>query len=656
MGVKLSITLTQNSQSVANNTSSVTAKVIATYDTGTWNASGNSGTLTFNGTDYGFWGRFNTSQKTSGSETMFEKTINVPHNSDGTKTVSASVKYVTNNWGTLTASKSLKLTTIPRKSSMSVGNGTLGTEQTLTVTKQAASFTHTITATCKDAKTTICTKSSSTSIKFTPPLSWASQNTTGTTVSVTYTITTYSGSTSVGSNSYTKTCTIPASVKPTCSIAVTDPTGYADTYGGFLKGLSKFKVVVTATPAYSSAIASYKTTANGLTYTKAEFTTGVLSKSGTLTVNTTVTDKRKRTGTASKSLTVLDYSSPLVTTLTVHRCDADGTANDQGEFVQVMFSGSVTPLNDKNTAKYVLEYKKATDSEYTTVELTDYANQYAVSDVSYIFPADSGSSYNVRVMATDSFGSGAKTTSASTGFTIMHWLASGLGMAIGKVAELADVLDIGFKTRFMGGILHPVLEPETDLNDVLTPNTYVGANISTYNYANCPLTSGTFTLEVVGMGEDGQAKQRLTYCHKTLAKAWERIYYSNSWGEWVCVSDFDGQLLWEGGYYMTATHNVTLPEPVSKQRSGIVLVFSKYTDGEAKNEQFSSFFIPKYLVSKHSGCGHDFKLGGVWNAGAKYLYIYDAQIVGHDKNNQTITVGGITYTNSDFVLRYVIGV
>jgi hypothetical protein len=238
----------------------------------------------------------------------------------------------------------------------------------------------------------------------------------------------------------------------------------------------------------------------------------------------------------------------------------------------------------------------------------------------------------------------------------MHWLASGLGMAVGKVAELAGVLDIGFKTRFMGGILHPVLEPETDLNDVLTPNTYVGANISTYNYANCPLTSGTFTLEVVGMGEDGQAKQRLTYCHKTLAKAWERIYYAESWGEWVCVSDFDGQLLWEGGYYMTATHNVTLPEPVSKQRSGIVLVFSKYTDGEAKNEQFSSFFIPKYLVSKHSGCGHDFKLGGVWNAGAKYLYIYDAQIVGHDKNNQTITVGGITYTNSDFVLRYVIGV
>ena len=656
MGVKLSITLTQNSQSVANNTSSVTAKVIATYDYGTWNASGNDGTLTFNGTKYGFWGRFNTSQKTSGSETMFEKTINVPHNSDGTKTVSASVSYVTNSWGTLTASKSLKLTTIPRKSSMSVGNGTLGTEQTLTVTKQASSFTHTITATCKDVKTTICTKSSSTSINFTPPLSWASQNTTGTSVSVTYTITTYSGSTNVGSNSYTKTCSIPASVKPTCSIDVTDPTGYADTYGGFLKGLSKFKVVVTATPAYDSAIASYKTAANGLTYTASSFTTGVLSKSGTLTVSTTVTDKRKRTGTASKSLTVLDYSSPLITALTVHRCNGDGTTNDQGEFVRVVFSGSVASLNDKNTAKYILEYKKSTDSEYTTVELTDYANQYAVSDVSYIFPADSGSSYNVRVMATDSFGSGAKTTSASTGFTIMHWLASGLGMAIGKVAELAGVLDIGFKTRFMGGILHPVLEPETDLNDVLTPNTYVGANISTYNYANCPLTSGTFTLEVVGMGEDGQAKQRLTYCHKTLAKAWERIYYAESWGEWVCVSDFDGQLLWEGGYYMTATHNVTLPEPVSKQRSGIVLVFSKYTDGEAKNEQFSSFFIPKYLVSKHSGCGHDFKLGGVWNAGAKYLYIYDAQIVGHDKNNQTITVGGITYTNSDFVLRYVIGV
>lgn len=662
MAVSISLSITQNSQSITNNTSNVTVKVTAKCTSGSYNALGTAtGTITIDGTSYSFSKiKFNTGEATTWSGTVMTKTVDVSHNSDGTKTLSCSASLVTKvSSGTVKCSGSKTLTTIPRKSTLSVGNGTLNTAQTLTVTRQATSFTHTITVTCGSASTTICAKSTSTSISFTPPLSWASQNTTGTSVSVTYTITTYNGTTSVGSNSYTKTCSIPASVKPSVSIAVTDPMGYADTYGGFLKGLSKFKVVLTATQSYGSAIASYKTTANGSTYTASSFTTGVLASSGTLTVSSTVTDKRSRTGTASKSLTVLNYTKPLITALSVHRCNADGTANDQGEYVQVVFSSSVTSLSSKNTAAYKLEYKKTSESTYTAVTLTSYANNYAVSNGSYIFAADSGSSYNVRVTVTDNFDSNAKATSASTGFTIMHWLASGLGMAIGKVAELTGVLDIGFKTRFFGGILHPVLEPETDLNDVLTPNTYVGANVSTYRYGNCPLTTGTFTLEVVGMGDEGQVKQKLTYCHKTASRSWERIYYSESWGEWICVSDFDGQLLWEGTYYMTASHIITLAEPVSKQRSGIVLGFSEYIDGAAANQSFHHRFIPKYAVYSHSGSAECIQLttSNLAFFATKYLYIGDEQIKGHDNNASTGTGScGITYTNNRFVLRYVIGV
>jgi hypothetical protein len=591
----------------------------------------------------------------------------IAHNSDGSKSVTIAVNITgytisggSGSGWSVDGSKVITLTTIPRKSTLSVANGTLGTAQTLTVTKQATGFTHTITAKCGSASTTVCTKSASTSVSFTPPIAWASQNTTGTTVSVTYTIETFNGSTSIGSNSYTKTCSIPASVKPSCELTVTDPTGYADEYGGYLKGLSKFKVVISATKAYDSAIASYKTTANGSTYTASSFTTGALSNSGTLTINSTVTDKRGRTGTASESIIVLNYDKPLITELSVHRCNQDGTANDQGEYVQVIFSSSVTPLSNKNQAAYTIEYKKTTDSTYHVVCMADYANNYSVSNASYIFAADSGSSYNVRVTVTDNFETSLKVTSASTGFTIMHWLASGLGMAIGKVAELTGVLDIGFKTRFFGGILHPVLEPETDLDDVRTPNTYVGADISRNNYGNCPLTSGTFTLEVVGMGEEGQVKQRLTYCHKTSAKAWERIYYGSSWGEWICVSDFDGQLLWSGVYYMTGSQTATLSEPISKQRSGIVLVFSRYSSDTAQNYHFQTFFVPKLQIANHTGCGHTFMMttdGSFGLFAAKYLYINDATIVGNEINNTSGTGAcGITYDNAGFVLRYVIGV
>lgn len=469
-----------------------------------------------------------------------------------------------------TGSKTFTLDTIPRKSTLSVGNGTLDTPLALTVTRKSTNFSHTIVAKCGSASTTICSKSKSDSITFTPPLSWASQNTTGTSLSVTYTITTYNGDTSVGSNSYSKTCSIPAKVAPSCKITVEDANGYLSTYGAYIKGKSRFKVVVTPTTSYGSAIASYSTTANGSTYTSASFTTGTLKSHGTLTIKATVKDKRGRSGTASVSLTVWNYAAPSITKLDVRRCNSDGTANDQGEYVQVTFSGKATSLENKNTVTYTLYHKKTSDGSFTTVSLPDYTGQYSVSNATYIFPAETGSSYDVRFAVKDAFSTVTSNTSASTAFTIMHFSAGGTGIGIGKVSESENLLDIGIPVIFREGVVT--------------------------------------------------------------------------------------KLLWSGGHYMATDQIARLAEPVSKQMTGIVLVFSRYADGESKNEQFSSCFIPKYLVSAHPGCGHDFKLGGIWNAGAKYLYIYDEQIVGHEKNSQTVTVGGITYANDDFVMRYVIGV
>lgn len=664
MAVSISISITQNSQSITNNTSNVTVKVNCSWTGGSYNIQEEvigkptaTGWLKIDGVNYDFRSTFNDNLTQSGTKTIFTKTVDISHSSNGTKTLSCSASYKTGvSSGTVTASTSKVLTTIPRKSTLSVGNGTLGTAQTLTVTRQASSFTHTITAKCGTASSTICTKSSSTSMSFTPPLSWASQNTTGTSVSVTYTITTYNGNTSVGSNAYTKTCSIPSSVKPSCTITVTDPTGCSSKYDGYVKGQSKFKIVVTPTTSYGSAIASYKVTANGATYTSSQVTTDVLKTSGTLTITASVTDKRGRTSAAaSVKVTVLNYTTPNISRLTVGRCDSDGTANDQGEYIIVSYAYSFSDLNGDNSCNCTLSYKKSVDRDYI---IPDDLSQTTTG--TYIFPAETGSSYDVVFTVADDLNTTSRTTSASTAFTIMHWKTSGYGMAVGKISEIDDVFDVGLQTRMLGGILHPILEPETDLNDVLTPNTYVGANVSNYHYTNCPLTSGTFTLEVVGMGDAGQVKQKITYCHKTESRAFERIYYGSSWGEWVCVSDFEGQLLWQGGYYMTDTHTIQLAEPVSKQRTGIVLVFCRYSSSTVQNYHFSYHFVPKMAVAMHDGCGSVFYMGAVEGdyLAAKYLYISDSAIKGNAYNGQTINdaATGIKYTNSATVLRYVIGV
>lgn len=456
MAVSISISITQNSQSIANNKSNVTVKVTASWTGGSHNAvvSGDgtpqaNGWVKIDGTSYSFASTFNTGVTSSGSQVIFSKTLDVSHNSDGSKTLSCSASYSTYvSSGTVTASASKTLTTIPRKSSLSASNGTLGTAQTLTVTKQASSFTHTITYKCGSASGTVCTKSSSTSISWTPPLSLASQNTTGTSVSITFTITTYSGDTNVGSNTKAIICSIPASVKPSCSLTITDPTGYYDTYGGFVKGISKFNVVVTPTTSYGSSISSYKTTANGSTYTSSSFTTEVIKYSGNLTISATVTDERNRTGSASVTENVMDYSLPSIIKLTVLRANSDGTANDQGEYIKVTFSTLVTSLSNLNTAEYTLRYKRSNDSSWTEVPLTDYDNVYSVTDSTYTFQADTGSSYNVELTVSDNHNATTRSTTASTAFTLMHWNANGNSMSIGKVSELDYVLDIALQTFF----------------------------------------------------------------------------------------------------------------------------------------------------------------------------------------------------------------
>ena len=277
----------------------------------------------------------------------------------------------------------------------------------------------------------------------------------------------------------------------------------------------------------------------------------------------------------------------------------------------------------------------------------------------FVFAAETASSYNITLTATDAFGSVGKTATGASIFKAWSLFKKGIGLALGKFAELEGVLDIAFQTRHLGGILHPVLEPETDLNDVKTPNTYVGANLSTHRYLNCPFDTGTFTLEVVGCGEEGQVKQRLTSCSKTAARTFERFFYQSAWGDWFCVSDYAGTLLWSGAYYMTASHTAPLSEAVSKQQHGIVLVFSAFADGVVQDYNFHSFFVHKNLIAQKNGKGHCFFLAAskFTNMATKYLYINDVQITGNNDNNLTGTLAsGITYSNNAYVLRYVVGV
>lgn len=428
----------------------------------------------------------------------------IAHNADGTKSITIEV-YI-NLWRTssgagngtnLSGSQTIALTTIPRvsKPTLSASSVEFGKSITIYTNRNSTSFSHHLYYSINNGSETGIAADIGDSYTWTIPSSLMNNIPNATSAVIKFRLYTFSGSTNIGNNTVSFTATVPASVKPSVSISVSDAMGYASTYGGYIKSMSKFKIALSPTTAYGSAIASYSISANGSNYTSSSVTTDVIKSSGTLTISASVTDNRGRSGSASVSVTVLDYSAPRISLLKVNRCNSDGSSNEQGEYVKVTYSGSISSLNNKNTSAYTLSYRKSTVTDWTHVYDVSGDGTFSISNATYIFAADTGSSYNVKLVLSDYLQSTDSETVASTAFTMMHFNAAGNAMAIGKVAELDHTLDVGLDMRCnsdvygMAGGLGYVkdIPSNSDLNNYTTPGWYcVPGNSTASTILNIP--------------------------------------------------------------------------------------------------------------------------------------------------------------------------
>lgn len=121
------------------------------------------------------------------------------------------------------------------------------------------------------------------------------------------------------------------------------------------------------------------------------------------------------------------------------------------------------------------------------------------------------------------------------------------------------------------------------------------------------------------------------------------------------------KVLWSGYEAMGANTTIQLSENISKQKNGIVLVFS-YNGAtmEQSDIGWNTFYVPKIMVELYNGGGQTFIMALSSNLsafGAKHLYINDSNIVGETSNTTAnATNSSINYSNAIFCLRYVIGV
>lgn len=462
----------------------------------------------------------------------------------GTMTITATVKD--NRGRTGTASTTI---TVFDKSVLTVADGTLGTSQTLTVTQYSSGCTHSIKAVCgtstyyvKADGTTSASevKHDDCSIPFTPPIGWSSQEPENTVVSVSYTITTYYGNTKIGECNYTKTYAIPSSVKPSCTVKVTDAESLTNVYGNYVQRHSRLSIVVTPTISYGSAIVEYEITANGVVYRTDEntVTTAVLKNSGQQTISVVVTDGRGRTGTASVTINVLPWAKPDVIRLSTFRTDADGKDESGGEFITAHFDVSVSPLNNKNSASYMLRYQKIAGTDQHDINLTAYNNKLSVTEGTYTFKADKGSVYEVTLFVTDDFDTGSQTRGGSNAVVLMHFGADGESIGIGGYATLKGVLDVFFKLRTSGGFMFPEMTGES-LFAYQTPGVWWCDNIQDYSgfsdNISCPAC-----LVVLPCGDNDRITQIIITCPDAGSGDIPEIYLRQlrqaSWGAWYTIA------------------------------------------------------------------------------------------------------------------------
>jgi hypothetical protein len=399
------------------------------------------------------WNPYNYSS--TGWYKLGSKTITVSHNADGTKSIALTAEWDCGFDSSytprhLSLSETVTLPTIPRASTATTSGSTLGETLAITIKRASSSFTHKLYYTCGSVKDQLIAENVGTSYSWNaPPVSLAQQSPNAETVALTLTVKTYNGSTYVGAWSTAVKLAVPSTVVPALSVAISDPTGVSDTYGGYVQLRSKVKVDITASGAQGSTIKSYSIKVGGIyAATSASGTTDYLPDSGELIVACAVTDSRGRTTTKTQSISVLAYRKPAITAISAARCNADGTANRAGTYGKVTFSGAITSLSAKNTAAYAVQYREVGAVDWTTVG-RPAAGNYDPADISAVFAADKSKRYEVRVVATDAFESiGSTLRDLPAAYALYHLAKHLLSVGLGRLCDKANAIQVGLDAYF----------------------------------------------------------------------------------------------------------------------------------------------------------------------------------------------------------------
>lgn len=209
-------------------------------------------------------------------------------------------------------------------------------------------------------------------------------------------VTTYDGSTVIGSTYTVINAIVPESVKPSANVVLEALGGFNNQ---FLLNKSRAKITVNPSGSYGSSITGQMILFGNESSEEEEFTFSTVSEVGSIPWSVTVTDSRGRTNTYSGTVNVIDYTEPTISAVQPYRCLSNGTFSSSGTYAYCEATATYDQTVEGNTVE-IRAYYMPLDGYYQQ----DGTIQNGVGQAKFAGNILLNKSYKIKLVAVDAVG------------------------------------------------------------------------------------------------------------------------------------------------------------------------------------------------------------------------------------------------------------
>lgn len=408
----LNLELRQESQSIGNNSSTVSYKLYLSSRNNAYfynNYHTGKTSIVINGaTVHNQTGRdFNVSR--GGSQQLASGTTTVKHNEDGSKTFSFSASIWASNFSG-NISGNFSLTKIPRKSDFYVKNENgsgitrfyAGDKIKVEINKKVSSFLHTLSIKYLDKEETLISKTSSSNIYYSNSnniMENYMQNLRS--MPIDFVLRTYDGNTEIGYELKRLSIDVPDMAKPTINkVEVKEDNQNKINIIGqtpFYQLLSDLNVITDASAKYGASIKNINVSLGSITRVGSNVKLEDINLSGYQDIKVMVQDSRGFSTSTTKSINLSPYAMPNIAFFNAYRKETNT------RYASARISLTSTVINNKNPLEVRVDVAEKDSNSWRNVYSATVGNGAFNSTISLGGGFDDYKAYDVRLSISDKF-------------------------------------------------------------------------------------------------------------------------------------------------------------------------------------------------------------------------------------------------------------